>query len=143
MYLLEGNKPIVASSSVRDDVAMGMDFGVTFSPESSARTQKGKAKVVCNNGRLKGRKRFLADLADMAEECGTGLVIQDLTVKSASSLRERQLKSDGFLLVVEGPRAGEDEGTIEFKILDKECHHVLSVNLLVSGALYLILTSGK
>ena len=40
-----------------------------------------------------------------------------------------------------GFRAGDDEGSMEFKIVDEEVHDVVTVNLLVSGMSYLFLSA--
>ncbi|KIM73751.1 hypothetical protein PILCRDRAFT_99249 [Piloderma croceum F 1598] len=61
---------------------------------------------------LKGRKRFLADLEEMKKFSVIGFGFHGFDLRNL--------------------RAGDDEGTIEFKIMTSDGHPVLSANLLVS-----------
>jgi ubiquitin-conjugating enzyme E2 Q len=64
------------------------------------------------NSHLRGRKRFSADLSDIQEACASGLVMHGLKLKKV--------------------HPGEDEGSIEVLIENRQGKHVLSATLLIS-----------
>ena len=80
------------------------------------------------NSRLKGRKRFSADFADIQEACASGFVLHGLKLKSWS-IHPRFHK---ILKQKSEIHPGEDEGSIE-AVFENRGKHVLSATLLVSG----------
>ncbi|KAL4268089.1 UBC core domain-containing protein [Pleurotus pulmonarius] len=80
---------------------------------SIAATPAPPERNVAKNASLKGRRRFKADLADMAEECANGFVLEGLKLEHCS--------------------AGEDEGSFELTIKDIENKiGLLQLNVFVS-----------
>ncbi|KAF9007058.1 hypothetical protein BDQ17DRAFT_1351337 [Cyathus striatus] len=78
-----------------------------FAPQSSSFSYNPE-----KNSHLKGRKRFIADLADLKDETKNGLTIQGLFAKKV--------------------RPGDDEGSIEFLVEYKSTNVQFAINLLIS-----------
>ncbi|KXN88395.1 hypothetical protein AN958_07377 [Leucoagaricus sp. SymC.cos] len=64
------------------------------------------------NAHLKGRRRFMADFADVKEECNEGFMSCHLSIKKI--------------------RSGDEEGSFEIAIVNEAHEPVVSVNLLIS-----------
>jgi len=85
--LLHRSVAISCSEESQHNVAIqgdGMDVDPEYiHPVQAIHTPKVRDSYNSNkNAHLKGRKRFTADLADMKEACGAGLVLHGLKLKS-------------------------------------------------------------
>jgi len=84
------------------------------------------------NGKLKGRKRFNADLADLQEAAKMGLNFDSLVVKS-EFLEQLIPYKKAWVTPSLGVRAGDDEGSVEVIIEKDSSERVVTVNFLISG----------
>ena len=87
---------------------------------------------------LTGRKRFMEDVRDMAEQCKRGFIVRGLSVHGTVPNYERvaSLSSPLTRFGLLGFRIGDEEGAFQCEIKQPDGQHLVALTFHISGAYF-------